>query len=414
MAALTTFTAQSLVVLLGMSLFFGLAFENFFADQAPRRPGGIRAFPMLALAGAGAYVLGPQHGLIFATGLGVLGLWLFSYYRQEPAERRDFVVPVCNLLAYLLGALAVAQPPWVVVAVTVAATLLLAGRTRLHAIANTVPNEEIFTAGQFLLLVGVALPLLPDVPLAGVPELTAHRILLAVVAVSTLSYGSYLLTRYVRPKDATLLAAVLGGLYSSTATTVVLARECRQGPAPADLSAGIIIATAFMYVRLLVIIAIFNATLARTLLVPLLALGLIGAGIAWIVYRWRKTPHASGVPLKTPTNPLQLATALLFAVLFVVITLATNYARSHFGQFGFDVLAAITGVTDIDPFVLSVVQGNSGAPREVAEAILIAASSNNLLKAIYTFVFGSGMGMLRPAGSLVVLAACSIVAALVV
>jgi uncharacterized membrane protein (DUF4010 family) len=369
---------------------------------------------MLALAGAGAYVLGPQTGVIFATGLGVLGLWLFSYYRQEPAERRDFVVPVCNLLAYLLGALAVAQPPWVVVAVTVAATLLLAGRTRLHAIANTVPNEEIFTAGQFLLLVGVALPLLPDVPLAGVPELTAHRILLAVVAVSTLSYGSYLLTRYVRPKDATLLAAVLGGLYSSTATTVVLARECRQGPAPADLSAGIIIATAFMYVRLLVIIAIFNATLARTLLVPLLALGFIGAGIAWIVYRWRKTPHASGVPLKTPTNPLQLATALLFAVLFVVITLATNYARSHFGQFGFDVLAAITGVTDIDPFVLSVVQGNSGAPREVAEAILIAASSNNLLKAIYTFVFGSGMGMLRPAGSLVVLAACSIVAALVV
>lgn len=402
-------SVQSLIVLLGMSLFFGLAFENFFALEAPRRPGGIRTFPMLALAGAAAYILEPRTGAIFATGLGVLGLWLFAYYRAaESGEQPDFIVPVCNLLVYLIGAVSVMEAPWVAVAVTVAATLLLAGRSRLHEIAQGLPINEIFTASQFLLLVGVGLPLLPDVPIAGLGELTAHKILLAVVAVSALSYASYLLTRYARPKGATLLAAILGGLYSSTATTVVLARRSRQDEAHAELSAGIVFATAFMYVRLLVIVAVFNLGLARTLLVPLLILFLAGAGVAWGVHlAGARTGAQSAAPEDEPSNPLQLGTAVLFAALFVVITLATDFARGHFGRYGLDILAAIVGVTDIDPFVLSVVQGNVASLREVAEAILIAAASNNVLKAIYALAFGGARRLWLAAGILLALALAS-------
>jgi uncharacterized membrane protein (DUF4010 family) len=245
---------------------------------------------------------GGRSGLIFATGLAVLGLWLFAYYRSVASdEQRDFIVPMCNVLAYVIGALAITQAPWVAVALTVAATLLLAGRTRLHAIAQTVPIEEVFTTGQFLLLVGVALPLLPDVPFAGVPELTPHRTLLAVVAVSTLSYCSYLLTRYVRPKGATLFAATLGGLYSSTATTVVLARRSRAAEATSDLSAGIVLATAFMYLRLLAIIALFNAELGRTLAIPLSALFVAGIAAAGIVYVFNRSPRTSSTTLEAPS-----------------------------------------------------------------------------------------------------------------
>jgi uncharacterized membrane protein (DUF4010 family) len=411
----TTISAQSLIVLLGMALFFGLAFENFYAHQLPQRPGGIRAFPLLALAGAGCYVLEPHSGLIFAAGLGILGLWLFAYYRSGPAgEERDFVVPVCNLLAYLLGALSVTQAPWVVVAVTVAATMLLAGRTRLHALAQTVPIEEVFTVGQFLLLVGVALPLLPDVPVAGVAELTPHRILLAVVAVSSLSYASYLLMRYLRPKGATLLAAVLGGLYSSTATTVVLARRSRDGVVSADLSAGIVLATAFMYLRMLVIVFFFNVALARVLLIPLVALFLAGSGLAWIASKQGPRPAPSDAPLEDATNPLQLGAALVFAVLFVVVTIATNFARAHFGGAGLNVLATIVGVTDIDPFVLSLAQSNAGPQFEAASAILVATASNDVLKAVYAFAFGARRAMLQPILALVVLAAASLAAAFLV
>lgn len=391
-----------------MSLFFGLAFEKLFAPDGPQRPGGIRTFPMLALAGAGCYVLAPASGLIFAAGLAIVGLWLFAYYRTTAAaEQRDFVVPVCNLLAYLIGALAVTQAPWLVVAVTVAATMLLAGRQQLHKIANTVPLEEIFTAAQFLLLVGVALPLFPDVPAAGFKELTPHRVLLAVVAVSTLSYGSYLLTRYVRPKGATLLAAVLGGLYSSTATTVMLARRSRDREAAGDVSAGIVLATAFMYVRLLVIVTIFDAALGRVLSAPLLGFFFAGCAAAWLVYRAALDPHTANVPLEEPpANPLQVGAAVLFAALFVAVTLATHVAQERFGRSGLNALAALVGFTDIDPFVLSVAQGNAGPLPAIAQAILIAVSSNNLLKAGYAFAFG-GRGMWSPAAVLIALAAGS-------
>jgi uncharacterized membrane protein (DUF4010 family) len=401
-------TVQGLVVLLGMALFFGLAFENFFAHR-PLRPGGIRTFPLLALTGAGCYVLEPRFGLIFAAGLAILGMWLFAYYRTAATdEQREFIVPVCNVLAYLIGALAVTQPPWVVVAVTVAATLLLAGRTRLHAIAQTVPIEEVFTAGQFLLLVGVALPLLPDVPIAGSVELTPHRILLAVVAVSALSYCSYVLTRYVRPKGATLLAALLGGLYSSTATTVVLARRSRDAAPDADVPTGIVLASAFMYLRLLAIVSVFDPSLGFMLASPLLALFVAGIAAAAVVYRLNAGPRTSNAPLAPPRNPLQLGAAVLFACLFVAITLATNFARAHYGRSGLDVLAAIVGFTDIDPFVLSVVQGSGNAAAAVAEAILIAAASNNVLKAVYAFAFGAKERMIQPILALLALAACSI------
>jgi uncharacterized membrane protein (DUF4010 family) len=406
-AAATAITVQSLVVLLGMALFFGLAFENFFTHRLPQRPGGIRTFPMLALAGAACFVLEPRSGLIFAAGLAILGLWLFAYYRSAATdEQRDFVVPVCNMLAYLLGALAVTQAPWVVVSVTVAATLLLAGRTRLHAIAQTVPIEEVFTAGQFLLLVGVALPLLPDIPFAGLPELTPHRILLAVITVSTLSYVSYLLTRYVRPKGATLLAAILGGLYSSTATTVVLARRSRGGEPADDLSTEIVLATAFMYVRVLTIVVLFNVQLARALAIPLLSLFVAGIIAAWIVHAVSRSPRPS-TPLEAPSNPLQLGVAVVFALLFVAVTLATNLARVHYGRLGVDALAAIVGFTDIDPFVLSIAQGNIFVHLEVAQAVLIASSSNNVLKGIYALVFG-GRRMLQPSLALFALALCTV------
>jgi uncharacterized membrane protein (DUF4010 family) len=395
-----------------MALFFGLAFENFFAQRLPHRPGGIRTFPMLALAGAGCFVLEPRNGLVFAAGLAIVGLWLFAYYRGTAGdEQRDFIVPVCNLLAYLIGALAVTQAPWIVVAVTVSATLLLAGRTRLHAIAQTMPIAEIFTAGQFLLLVGVALPLLPDVPFGGLPELTPHRVLLAVVAVSTLSYCSYLLARYARPKGATLLAATLGGLYSSTATTVVLARRSRDAEANADVSAGIVLATAFMYLRLLAIVALFDAGVARLLAFPLVGLFAAGIAAAAIVHAHGRGRRAPSVALDAPSNPLQLGVALLFAGLFVAITLATNIARAHFGRLGVDALAAVVGFTDIDPFVLSIVQGNIRVGVEIAQAILIAASSNNVLKAIYAFAFGGWREMRQPIFALLALAACSMGAA---
>ena len=115
----------NLAFLLGLSLFFGLAFEEFYAHQRTQ-PGGVRTFPLLALAGAMLYLLDATHLIPVSVGVLVLGAWLYAYYRSAVAERDaegvpnvGLTVPVCNLLAYLLGPITLTQPHWVAVGLTV-------------------------------------------------------------------------------------------------------------------------------------------------------------------------------------------------------------------------------------------------------------------------------------------------------
>jgi uncharacterized membrane protein (DUF4010 family) len=236
---------------------------------------------------------------------------------------------------------------------------------------------------------------------------------LAVVTVCTLSYLSYLLQRYAPIKHAALLPAVLGGAYSSTATTVVLAKRLRETKhAPPDISAGIVAATAIMYIRLDVVVAIFDAHLALTLAPGLAALSAIGAVMA--LYEWRRPrSHAAKNDLAVlPRNPLQIPAALIFAALIVVISIISAWVKGTFGESGILALSAVVGLTDIDPFVLNIAQGGiAGIPlASLCAAVLVAASSNNVAKAAYAVGFG-GSAARRPAIMLLVLSALGVAVA---
>src|SRR6202044_1172163 len=166
--------------------------------------------------------------------------WLVMYYRThlvEPDEtgesKANLVVPLLNVHAYLLGAVALALPPWVAVTTTVAAVLLLTGRTWLHDLARRIDVKEIVTAGQFLILTGIILPLLPNTPVTSLTSITPRQVWLALVVVATFSYASYLVQRYWAAAAGGLWMAALGGLYSSTATTGVLAPRAKAAaPTP--------------------------------------------------------------------------------------------------------------------------------------------------------------------------------------
>jgi len=406
------------LLLLGLGFFFGLAFEEFHAQAA--RPGGVRTFPLLALGGGLLYRLDTQHLLPFSVGLFVLGAWLTCYYWRhveeiDPEGRPNvgLVVPTCNVLAYLLGPIALAEPPWMAIGVTVTAVLLLTSRERLHGLARSIELSEITTAGKFLILTGLVLPFLPNEPVTRLTDITPHQVWLAVLAVTTVSYASYLLQRYVAPQDAGLWVAVLGGLYSSTATTVILAKRVRAEPAMLrEAQTGIVLATSIMYLRVLIIVAMFDLPLARALAPPLLMLALFGLALAGVWFVKNSAAPATPGTANLPANPLELSAAFIFAALFVVISLASSWARAEFGQSGLFGLAAIVGFSDIDPFVLSVAAGGA-APLSAAAgaaAILIAASSNNVLKAAYTGAF-AGRAAAAPAAGLALLALGGVAAA---
>jgi uncharacterized membrane protein (DUF4010 family) len=417
----------NIALLLGLSFFLGLAFEDFFAQSTRRRPGGVRTFPMLALAGGVLYLLDPAHFIPFTAGLVILGTWLVIYYRAYvgvPDEHGEpnagIVVLTLNVHAYLLGAVALALPPWIAVTMTVVSVLLLTGREQLHALARRLDIREIITAGQFLILTGIVLPLLPNQSVTTLTPITPRQVWLALVVVCTFSYVSYLAQRYWAVAAGGLWMAALGGLYSSTATTVVLARQTKTEPAlQRQARAGITLATAIMYLRILAIVAIFDLELARALLVPLGALSLTGFAFCGLQYRLTAAAtkeSEEAVHLATNTNPLELGAAAIFAALFVAVSLLSAVAKSQFGTSGIYALAAIVGVSDIDPFVLNLAQGGVAGMSNaaLAAAILIAASSNNILKAIYAAFFAGGRAAAASAGALIALAAAGFATAFAV
>ena len=408
-------------LLLGLSFFLGLAFEDVFAHAGTKRPGGIRTFPVLALLGGVLYLFDPVRLVAFTGGLLVLGAWLLAYYRERLHELNEdgrpdvgLMVPLLNVYAYVLGAIALALPHWVAVGATVAATLLFTARTKLHDLAQRVELKEIITAGEFLILTGLVLPLLPDAPVTALTSITPRQAWLALLVVSTMSYASYLMRRYLAIPAGGLWMAALSGLYSSTATTVVLARQARAEPGAAgQASAGITLATGIMYLRILAIVAVFNLPLAWHLAPALLALALAGFVVAGLLYRAHRTGDGAALPAAT-RNPFELGTAAVFALLFIATSLGAALVMRRFGMTGIYGLAAVIGVADIDPFVLNLAQGGTaGLPiPALGAAILIAASSNNLMKAGYAIAFAGWRRTLPCALTLALLAAAGIAVAL--
>jgi len=403
------------LLVLGLGFFFGLAFEEFHARENQARPGGVRSFPLLALIGALLYELDPVRLILVAVGLLVLGAWLAGYYWQHAAgtdseteTSGSLIIPICSVLAYLLGPVAMREPPWIGVGVTVTAVLLLTARERLHAFAHRLNTQEIVTAGKFMILAGLVLPLLPRVPVTKLTDITPHQVGLAVLAVCTISYLSYLLQRYVAPPGAKPLIAMLGGLYSATATTLVLAQSARRDPAErVAAGTGIILATSVMYLRLLIIVMIFNVPLAVALTPTYLGLALLGFCIAGGWYWLQRGVRSSAqAPAQWPSNPLDLGAAAAFGVLFVVVSLAASWARSHYGIAGIYALASVIGVTDINPFVLSVAQHGTGSMQNgaTALAIIVASSSNNIMNGVYALAYSAGRTGIVPLCALVALA----------
>lgn len=411
-----------LLLLIGLGLFLGLTFEDFYARANQKRPGGIRTFPLLALIGALLYRLDPTHLVPVSVGLLALSVWLTCYYWKhlDETDREGFpnvglMVPLCNVIAYLLGPVTLAEPPWVAVGATVTAVMLLTAREGLHGFARRVELGEIVYAGRFLLLTGLILPLLPDTPVTHLTSITPHQVWLAVIAVCTVSYASYLLQRYVASSSAGLLTAVLGGFYSSTATTVVLARRARTEPATTrQTQTGIILATTVMYLRLLIIIAVFDRPLALALAPALLGLSALGMLTAAAWYWFGRARNHDVAQAAAPANPLELGAALVFAALFIAISVVSSWAVQQFGTAGVYVLAGIVGVSDIDPFVLSLAQHGAGAVtvHTAAIAILLASSSNNVLKAAYAVAYSGGRRLVGPASMLLLLAVSGVALAI--
>ena len=380
--------AVKIILVLFLSFLIGLEREDHKAKGGAYSFGGVRTFPLIGLIGYSIALLSGSQLLPLTVGfLVIAGFLLLSYWHKlSSAEYAGVTSEMSGLTTFLVGALVCYGHFWIATTLSVASLLLLDLKTALEKLAVRVAPHEILTFAKFLLLTGVILPVLPRQEFTRF-HINPFKTWLVVVAISAISYGSYVLQKVTKARGGVVLAALLGGAYSSTVTTVVMARRAARETHPHLFAGGILIASGVMYLRLVILLALFNRQLMSLLDLSFLALAGLAIGVGWLWTR-RADATAQGVQREfEPQNPLELLAAFLFAALFLAMLVATQLAVTYLGRAGVNTLAAIMGVTDVDPFIMGMTQAaGSLTPLKVAAAaVLIAAASNNLIKGIYAY-----------------------------
>jgi uncharacterized membrane protein (DUF4010 family) len=370
-----------ILLVLFLSFLTGLEREEHKAGAEQYAFGGVRTFPLIGLIAYAVSFLAGGQVLPVVLGFAIVAGFLMLSYRHklQTSTSAGMTTEMSALTTYVAAALVYREQYWIATTLTVASALLLELKVTLEGLTKRIPGEEILTFTKFLLLTSVILPILPN------QEFTLFRInpaktWLVVVAVSTVSYGSYVIQKVTKGQGGVLVAALLGGAYSSTVTTVVLAKRAAREKRTHLFAGGTLIASGMMYLRLAGLVTLFNQQL-----VIMLAAAALLAG--WL---WTRLPDTQGGAVAEefePKNPLEMSAALFFAGLFLVMLIATHLAVMYLGKAGVYSLAAVMGVSDVDPFIMGMTQeGGKTTPLAVAaSAILIAAASNNVMKGLYAY-----------------------------
>ena len=353
-----------------------------------------RTFTFIGLLGYVLFIANTQSYIPFLAGFLVIGFLLGINYFQKISQHSNYglTTSILALLTYCLPIMVFTQPVWLVLAFVVVILILTELKPHFISIAKKASEEEYITLAKFIAFAGVILPLLPDQPISAQIPISPYRLWLAVVVVSGISYISYLLRKFVFPDSSIILTGILGGLYSSTATTMIIARHEKEGTIENNAVSAIMVSTGMMYLRIIFLAFLFNTTISRVITIPLFILFVI----SMLLSKFSLIRKSGIIPIETENkiitgnrNPLELKTAAIFGVLFIFFAVITDYVIKTYGNTGVTTLAYIVGVTDIDPFLLNLLQHNTIAELIAGMAIINATNSNNLLKMVYAITLGS-------------------------
>lgn len=410
LARLVPLEGTRIVLVLFLSFLVGLEREEH-KGEGDYAFGGVRTFPLIGLIGYATALLSANQALPVAIGFAVVAAFMLTSYRHKIGQSTTAgaTSEMTGLATYLIGAMVCAGHYWEATTLAVVSLLLLELKAALESLARRTAPGEILTFAKFLLLTAVILPILPNAAY-GPFQLNPLKTWLVVVAVSSVSYGSYVLQKATEHRGGIVLSAFLGGAYSSTVTTVVLARRARTEGRPRVFVGGMLIASGMMFLRVVVLLALFSGPLVTALgsWFGMLAGVAVLAGLALT-----RLPEQGGSgPVQSPVskNPLELRAALLFAAIFLGMVVATQLAVRHLGTAGVYGLAALMGVADVDPFIMGMTQSAGGqTPVAVAaSAVMITMASNNVVKGIYAQVFAGGRAGREGLLALVLLAVCGL------
>jgi uncharacterized membrane protein (DUF4010 family) len=371
-----------LIITTAFSFLIGLELKTYKEEKHKENSliGSVRTYTFLGILG---FIFYKTNIWIYILGLFSFTI-LFSlfYFQKLKQNKSGIIIFLIGEIVYSLGPISIEYSAWMPSLIFVLVVFILNSKTHLQTLTQKIDIKEFETLGKFVLLSAVILPLLPNKNLNFI-DISPFKIWLAVVIISGISYFSYILQKYFFKHKGYLITGILGGLYSSTATTVVLSKKAKEINSPI-LNSSIIIATAMMYLRILAIAFIFNFEIAKNI-----SLFYIGFAVIMIILSFIFYKKDTASDYTSDQNPLELQTAFLFAFLFVAMMIITKYITTNYGNTGLQILSFVIGFTDIDPYVLSLLTGKYLISKSLLlKGIFIATGSNNILKAIYASYFG--------------------------
>jgi uncharacterized membrane protein (DUF4010 family) len=383
-------TFVQLGIALGLGLLIGLQRERKVGDIA-----GLRTFPLVALTGTVCGQLaGPLGGWVVAAGF--LSLAALVYVgnlskihagRPEPGLTTEMAV----LLMFGIGVYVAVGPPQAAVAVAGAMAVLLHLKQELHGFAAKIGDRDFLGIIQFVLVSLVILPVLPNRGYGPWGVLNPREIWWMVVLVIGLSLAGYIGLKLLGERGGAIAGGALGGLVSSTAATLGYARRAAVGEMSVPVAARMaLIASAMVYVRVLVEIGVVAPRALERALGPLLAM--LALLLVLVVAGWRRDRDRVPEKLEPARNPAELRAALVFGLLFAVVLLAAAWGRERFGTGGLYTVAGISGLVDVNAITLSTSRlARQGRVEHdlLWRVVLLATLANLLFKGAAVAVFGS-------------------------
>ena len=399
---------KALLVSASLGALLGLERQWSGQREKPRSEAlaGARTFAVWALLGTlCAWFSQNQHPAFFLLGFaGMFALIALTTYRRAAHEREaGLTTGAVALATYLLGGLVLFGQAKTAIVVAISLVVLLASKERLHALSRKFSRDDVYHALQFAAVTGIILPLVPDKPYGPYGAFNPHTIWLMVVLVSGLGFLGYLAMRIFGEGRGLAMTGLLGGLASSTATTLAMSRQSREAPDTGRICAlAITLASTVMLARVAVLVGAISVPLLVSLAPWLLLMAVPGVVFSLANRRSFLASHTTDDGPREVRNPLSLRVAIQFALLYALIVLVVRWANASFGGTGVYWASFLSGLTDLDAISLSLSQLASGGGiglQDATRAMLVAAGANSLLKLALAVSLGSAT-MRAPVGTI--------------
>lgn len=357
---------------------------------------GFRTYSLVAILGfVGAYLGNEITPWILLILLGSVSMFFLAEHFNE-ARKLNFVgitSEIAALITFLIGVITFYQPILAVV-LTVVTVLTLNFKTPLHSFIRKLEPFEFLSAVKFIIVAFVVLPILPKEPIDPWGLISLSEAWMVVVLVSGISFVGYILIKTVGAKKGLGITALLGGLASSTATTISLAQQgAKNKKLVVPFVFGIVIASMIMLGR-----ALFEVILVNRSLIGYLGLilgGMIVASLIVLVVLWfLDRSESTKTEELSLSSPFRLMPALQFGLLYILILIIAELGYRYFGEKGIYIASAISGLADVDAITLSLSNLSATGKLDAhsaARGITIAVMMNTFVKLAYVRIFGTSV-----------------------